>query len=86
MGLQGPTTANLAMGPIRAQNGSPLFKVYYKNNDFEARCLQRPTTANLTRAAIRRQNCPSLLKVYYLNNDLEARLLRLAMVNLVQVA
>ena len=51
MGLQGPTTANLAMGPIRAQNGPQLLKLYYENNYLEARGLQRPTAANLTRGA-----------------------------------
>ena len=47
MGLQTPTTANLAMGPIRAQNGPQLLKLYYENNDLEAKGLQTPTAANL---------------------------------------
>ena len=49
MVLQRPTTANLAMGPIRVQNAPQLLKLYYENNDLEARSLQRPTAANLTR-------------------------------------
>ena len=60
-------------GAIGSQNGYPLFKLYYKNNDLEAMGLQRPTTANLAMGPIRAQNGPQLLKLYYENNDLEAR-------------
>ena len=51
MGLQSPTTANLAMEPIRAQNALQLLKLDYENNDLEAKGRQRLATVNLLEVA-----------------------------------
>ena len=71
-GLQGPTAANLGLGPIWLQNAPPRFKVYYENNDSGGTHLKRDTLANLVLGLIWPQNDPPLSKVYYKNIDLDA--------------